>query len=128
MKLLIGAAAAAFALAASPALAQAALTPNCTGFEPAPTVPDGATASREEVEAANTRFQEWYNATVAKQQTCRADIDAMTAAFNAAEQGRTSAQTSWQAEVAEFNARGGEPTARERRRDGGVMTGGARRN
>jgi hypothetical protein len=126
MKLLIGAAAAAFVLAASPAFAQASLTPNCTGFEAAPTLPDGATAERAAVETANTTFTTWNEATLAKLRACQADVAAMTAAFNAAEAARRAAQTGWEAEVVEFNARGGQPTARERRRDGGVMTGGRR--
>ena len=39
MKFVLGAAAAAVLLAASPAFAQASLSPNCTGFDAAPTLP-----------------------------------------------------------------------------------------
>lgn len=121
MKLLIGAAAAAFMLTASPALAQAAMTANCSDFEVAPTLPDGATASRAEVEAANTRVQAWVEARRAKLVTCQADINAMSQAFNTAEQERRALQTNWDAEVTEFNAReqSGNSNRRER---GGVLT------
>ena len=116
MKVLIGAAAAAFVLTASPAFAQAALTPNCTGFEAAPTLPDGAAASRAEVEAANTRIQAWAEAGRVKLLACQADVAAMTQAFNTAEQQRRAATTAWEAEVAEFNAReqSGSSNRRER--------------
>ncbi|MDZ4690872.1 hypothetical protein [Terricaulis sp.] len=120
MKVLIGAAAAAFMLMASPALAQATMTANCSGFDAAPTLPDGATASRAEIEAANTRVQAWNEARRAKLVTCQADINAMSQAFNAAEQERRTLATTWDAEVTEFNAR--ESSGSGRRERGGVVT------
>jgi Skp family chaperone for outer membrane proteins len=121
MKLLIGAAAAAFVMAASPAFAQATMTPNCTGFEAAPTLPDGATASRAEIEAANTRVQAWAEARRAKLVTCQADITAMSQTFNATEQERRATTAAWDAEVAEFNAREQSGSSNRRQR-GGVLT------
>jgi hypothetical protein len=121
MKLLIGAAAAAFTLMATPALAQATLTANCTGFEAAPTVPDGATASRADVEAANQRVQAWAEARRAKLVLCQADVNAMSQAFNAAEQERRAVTAGWDTEVAEFNA-AQQSGASNRRQRGGVLT------
>jgi len=122
MKVLIGAAAAAFVMAASPAFAQAALTPNCTGFEAAPTLPDGATAERSEVEAANTAVQAWAEARRTKLLGCQADITAMTQAFNTAEQERRAATAAWEAEVAEFNARAQNGATSNRRERGSTLT------
>src|SRR5688572_19668119 len=82
MKFVIGAAAAAILLAASPAFAQANMSPNCTGFDPAPTLPDGATAERAAVEAMNQTVQTWADARRDKLLACQADITAMTQAFN----------------------------------------------
>jgi len=122
MKVLIGAAAAAFALAASPAFAQTALTANCSGFEAAPTVPDGATAERAEIEAANTRVQAWAEARRVKLLACQADVNAMTQAFNTAEQERRTLTGSWETEVAEFNARAQTGASTGRRERGSTLT------
>lgn len=120
MKLLIGAAAAAFTLMASPAFAQAIVSPNCTGFAPAPTLPDGATATRAEIEAANAQVVAWDEARRAKQVLCQADLNAMSAAFNTVEQERRATVTAWGAEVTEFNTREvpATPQNRERRSRG----------
>ena len=122
MKVLIGAAAAAFVMAASPPFAQAALTPNCSAFEAAPTLPDGATAERAEIEAANTRVQAWSEAGRVKLLACQADINAMTNAFNTAEQQRRAATAAWEAEVAEFNARAQAGNTSSRRERGSTLT------
>ena len=120
MKFVIGAAAAAVLLAASPAMAQANISPNCTGFDPAPTLPDGATAERREVEAMNAQVQAWADARRDKLLACQADIQAMTAAFNAAQQERQALTTAWNAEVTEFNARAN--TSSSRRDRGSTLT------
>jgi hypothetical protein len=120
MKVLIGAAAAALLLT-SPAFAQTTPSPTCTGFEAAPTLPDGASASRSEIEAANAQVEAWNRARTQEQTACRAEIeamrtqlDAMVAAFNAEGQERQALITAWTAEVQEFNDRGGAAGRRER--------------
>jgi hypothetical protein len=120
MKVLIGAAAAAVLLAATPAFAQTALSPNCSGFEPAPTLPDGATANRAAVEAMNNQIQAWADARRDKLLACQADITAMSQAFNTAQQERQAVTTAWNAEVAEFNARAN--TSSSRRERGSTLT------
>lgn len=132
MKLITGAAAAALVLASTalaqtpqtpptPAPAAVALTANCSGFAPAPTLPDGATASRDEIAAGNTAYDTWGQARLAKLRLCRADIEALRAQLIPLEQAYTASNTelggivtSWQAEVAEFNAR---PANSRNRRD-----------
>ncbi len=115
MKLLIGAAAAALMFAAT----AAAQTPptdsaHCSGFQPAPTLPDGATADRAEIAVGNTQYETWGQERLAKLRLCRAEIEALRAqlapleqAYTANNTELTSVVTAWQAEVAEFNARGG---------------------
>lgn len=115
MKLLIGAAAAAL-LMATPALAQtdtAAPAASCGTLEPVPAdAPDGATASREVVEAYTQRFNEWgerSNAVLAckraEAEAARARADALTTQFNTENSMVRDAIATWTAEVAEFNAR-----------------------
>lgn len=120
MKVLIGAVAAAALLAASPALAQTNMSPNCTGFDPAPTLPDGATAERSVVEAMNAQVEAWANARRDKLLACQADINAMAQAMQAANQERTALTTAWNTEVTEFNARGTASSSRRER--GGTIT------
>jgi hypothetical protein len=115
MKVLIGAAAAAVLLVAAPAFAQTNISPNCTGFEPAPTLPDGATANRAAVEAMNAQVQAWAEARRDKLLACQADINAMTQAFRTANQEREALTTAWNAEVTEFNARGTSSSSRRER-------------
>lgn len=112
MKFLIGAAAATL-LMASPALAQTPDLPeSCTGFAAAPTLPDGATADREAIAAADTQFREWHGAGSAKLSQCRAEIEAARArltalegAYNQAVGVMNSTRDAWVVEVEEFNAR-----------------------
>lgn len=115
MKLMIGAAAAAVLLA-TPAMAQTtalAMPASCSGFEPAPALIDGATATRAQMTETNDRLQAWRVALDAKRATCQADInalraqlDAAVAAHNAVVDGASAHLTAWNAEVTEFNARG----------------------
>jgi len=121
MKVLIGAAVAALVMAASPAFAQTT-TPNCTGFDPAPTLPDGASANRAAIEAANAQVQAWSEARRQKLLACQADVNAMSQAFNAAEQERRTLQSAWEAEVQEFNARSSSGNNTGRRERGSVLT------
>lgn len=126
MKVLLGAAAAA-ALLVSPAFAQTTpqLPANCAGFEPAPTLPDGATANHAAMTAAAERVDAWRLAREAKQQACqteintlRAQLDAMIQAYNTAGQERVDVVNAWNVEVQEFSARGGSSN----RRRGSVIT------
>lgn len=107
-------------LIASPAAAQdgttpaAAPPPSACGELPArPTLPDGATASRQQIEAANTTYIAWSTAFHANLQCRRAESEAARATwqarvseYNAGAGLINEANTAWEAEVAEFNARG----------------------
>jgi len=116
MKLLVGVAVAAL-LIASPAMAQTDTAPaapaTCGTIGPAPTdQPDGATATRQQVEAFTTRFNTWAEATNAvlsckrqRAEAARAQADAMAAEFNTENNGLRTAIAAWQTEVDEFNAR-----------------------
>lgn len=128
MKVLIGAAVAALALASSAAAQTPQLSANCTGFSAAPTLPDGATATSRQMTDGNDTYQSWGSERVAKLQGCRAEVEALRTQLNALELAYNTANgelasvtNGWQAEVAEYNARGGAPAAGERRR-GGVIT------
>ncbi len=120
MKVLIGAAAAAVLLMAAPAFAQTNISLNCTGFDAAPTLPDGATANRAAVEAMNTQVQIWADARREKLLACQADINAMSQAFNTTSQELQAVTTAWNAEVTEFNTRAN--TSSSRRERGGTLT------
>jgi hypothetical protein len=114
MKLLLGAAVAALLLA-SPAMAQTDAAPaaSCGALEAMPPdQPDGATASREAVEAYTQRFNAWAeasNAVLACKRTqaeqARARADALATEFNTENSSVRDAITAWTAEVTEFNAR-----------------------
>jgi hypothetical protein len=130
MKFVLGAVAAAMILA-SPVAAQtppapAPVTPappvsaNCSGFAPAPTLPDGAVVNVNDFNAANTAYTAWGEARLAKLRLCRGEIEALQAqtqvlveAFNASNSELTAVGASWQAEGAEFLAR--PENARHRR-------------
>jgi|CXWL01.1.fsa_nt_gi Skp family chaperone for outer membrane proteins len=121
MRILIGAVAMALIFAAPPASAQAQPAPsNCSDFAPVPTLPDGATADRDAIEAGNTQYESWGHARLAKLQLCRADIEALRAqlvpleqSYNSNTEELNTVVANWQVEVAEFNARPG--SARNRR-------------
>jgi hypothetical protein len=119
MKILLGAAACALLLAA-PAFAQTPpATPpapvaasSCGALPAAPTLPDGATANREEMEEGNTAYRAWYEQYSANIQCRNAEATALRAQFearfaehNAAVETLNAANTSWTAEAEEFNAR-----------------------
>jgi hypothetical protein len=114
MKLVLGAAVAAL-LFASPAFAQsegAPATSTCGAVAPAPALPDGATATYEQMETGNTSYDAWYESNRVALECRRAEVVAAEAryqtlrtAFNTNTEEVTAARTSWEAEVAEFNAR-----------------------
>lgn len=125
MKVLFGAAAAALIIATSAAAQTPPVNPNCTGFTPAPALPDGATANNRQMAAGNDAYQGWGQDRLAKLQACRTDIEALRAQLNTLEQAYNTANgeltgvtNSWQAEVAEYNARGNGGQQRR----GGVLT------
>lgn len=121
MKVLLGAAVAAL-LMASPAMAQTDAAPACAAVAPAPgDQPDGATATREQIEAYTQRFNAWAEATNqaltckrARAEEARARADALTSEFNTENTALRTAIEAWTAEVTEFNARA---PARNRGRD-----------
>ncbi|HJS80878.1 MAG TPA: hypothetical protein VJ748_09660 [Vitreimonas sp.] len=113
MKLLLGAAVAAL-LMASPAMAQTDAAPaSCGMVAAAPTdQPDGATASREAVEAYTQRFNAWAESTSqvlackrARAEAARAAADQLATEFNTENASLRSTVEAWTAEVNEFNAR-----------------------
>jgi hypothetical protein len=124
MKLFMGVAVAAV-LIATPVFAQTAgeataTTPapvppsTCGAPPPAPTLPDGASANREDMATANTTYVAWaeaYRAVVqcrhAEAQALRAQADARAQEHNAAVEAFNTTTTAWEADVAEFNARTG---------------------
>jgi hypothetical protein len=118
MKMLVGAAFAALMLA-TPAVAQtdpaasaAVNATSCGALAAPPTLPDGATADREAMEAGNTAFTAWAEANRAVLACRRAEVEALQARFQAlraeyntgAEQ-LNATNTAWQADVTEFNER-----------------------
>ena len=130
MKLLIGAAAAALLLTGT-AMAQTA-TPttlpasSCGAAPTVPTLPDGATATNAQIEAGNNAYNTWAQAMQANVQcrraeaeALRAQADARTTEYNGYAQQLNQTVATWQAEVAEYNARGQQPSRRER---GGTLT------
>lgn len=114
MKVLFGAAVAALLMAA-PAMAQTGAAPAaaCGALAPMPgDPPDGATASREVVEAYTQRFNAWAEASNAvltckrtEAEQARARADALTTEFNTENASVRDAVAAWTAEVTEFNAR-----------------------
>lgn len=122
MKLLFAAAAAAILIAA-PAMAQTTPAPAagsaCAAIAAPPTLPDGATATHEQMETGNTAFQAWFpaNRTAlecrrAEVEAARARYEALRVEFNTGADQLNSVNTAWQADVAEFNER--NPRSRTR--------------
>jgi hypothetical protein len=120
MKLLLGAAVAAvllatpvFAQTTPPAPPAAPVAPSpCGALPPAPSLPDGATSNREEMEAGNTAYRAWYEqytaniaCRAAEATGLRAQYEARFTEHNAAVEALNAANTSWVAEAEEFNAR-----------------------
>lgn len=85
----------------------------CGELPARPTLPDGATANREQMDTANAAYITWsqaYHANLACRRTeadnARATWQARVAEYNAAATGLNESNTSWEAEVTEYNARG----------------------
>lgn len=119
MRVFVGAALAACMLAA-PAMAQteppaptAAAASQCGVIAPAPdNLPDGARASRRQMEQANERVAAWATASNqilacrrAEAEAARAAADAMGAEYNTLNGNVRAVITAWEAEAAEYNAR-----------------------
>lgn len=103
------------------ASAQTPAAGSCAGFTPAPTMPDGATASSSAMQNGDIRFNAWLEARNAKLAACLADINALQAqlqplqeAFNQASTERAAVYSSWAAEVEEYNTRGANGNRRVR--------------
>jgi len=105
------------ALIATPAMAQtesapAAAVSQCGDMPAAPTIPDGATADRAAMDAANAAYNAWgaqaqavLSCRRAEAQEARARSDALVGQYNAAaEQVRTTSEQ-MVAAAAAFNAR-----------------------
>lgn len=129
MKVLLGAAAVAALLIATPAMAQdtTAAPASCGAVEAAPgDMPDGASANRNAVEAYTQRFNAWAEATNqvlackrAQAEAARAEADRLTNEFNTNNSSVRTSVAAWTAEVEEFNARGvGNSSGRDRRSRG----------
>lgn len=115
MRILVGVVTVAMIVLAGPAVAQTPPAPseNCAGFDPAPTLPDGATATATQMTRGNEQYQAWGHERTAKLELCRVDVealraqaDALAAAYNEATIELNNTTTAWQAEAAEFNERG----------------------
>lgn len=128
MRLLIGAAAAAFLMAA-PAVAQTpaapALTSTCGEYPPQPTLPDGASANRAAMERGVEAYNTWITAAQAVQNCRNAEMTAWRTAYegigarNEADvQSANALNATWRADLEEFEARqnrgnrrgGGDPS------------------
>lgn len=133
MKVLIAAAAAAV-LIALPASAQTATAPaapappsQCGALPAPPSLPDGAAANRQAMDAGNTAYNAWlanYRTNLdclrAEAQAALAISQARAAAYNAGADTLNTTNQSWSAEVAEFTARNGATASTSNRREHGA--------
>jgi hypothetical protein len=124
MRVFIGAALAAF-LVAAPAAAQtdasARLPTRCDAMPAAPEVPDGASANQQAMTAAQERITAWStaaNAVIAcrnaEMDAWKAQYDATGAAYRAEAETAAALLTNWSAEINEFNERNANPRRRLR--------------
>lgn len=116
MRVVLSAVALALAVASS-AMAQtegaAPIPPSeCAAAPAAPTLPDGASATRDQMNEANTAFTTWAEAYRANVLCRRTEAEALQARWrarvaehNAAAEALNTQNAAWEAEVAEFNAR-----------------------
>jgi len=113
----VGAALVALAIAA-PATAQTQTTPAapaqtaCGPVTPPPTLLDGATATREQMNAFNTTYAAWFSANRealscrrAELEAGQARLEALRNEYNAGADALNATNNAWQAEVTEFNNR-----------------------
>lgn len=91
----------------------------CPAVATAPTPPDGATATAEQIQTATAAYETWRLATV-ENLACRrqealelqAAVQARVQEFNAANQAAAAAGAAMQAQVEAYNARGGRRRTR----------------
>lgn len=124
MRILMGAATAALLMAA-PAAAQtgtpataapsATVQSACGAVAPPPTLLDGATATREQMTAANEAYTAWFTANRDALNCLRTEVEeaqarwqALRESYNAGADMLNTTNTAWQAEVEEFNGRDGQ--------------------
>jgi hypothetical protein len=100
----------------TPAAPAASAASSCGPVAPAPSLPDGATATREVMDQTNLTYTAWFTANRDALECRRAEFEALAARtqalrteFNAGAEALNATNTAWQAEVAEFNARSGRP-------------------
>lgn len=113
-----GVAAAALAVLTSVALAQPAPAQTCA-FTPAPTIPDGATATNAAMVAAREALQQWRTVRAAEIAACKVSVDEAQARLNALQAAHNRAVTETDAAVAQFAAENAEYSARARPRPRG---------
>ena len=102
-------------LMAAPVSAQTQTTPaqsTCGALAPAPTLLDGATANRTQMAEFNATYTAWFTATRDALNCRRTEFEAAQARaqalrdeYNAGAAALNTTNGSWEAEVAEFNAR-----------------------
>ncbi|ANP44921.1 hypothetical protein ATE48_02765 [Candidatus Viadribacter manganicus] len=126
MKVLLGATAA-FALLAAPAFAQTTSAPTQCAFTAAPSIPDGATASNNEMRDARAAFEAWRTTRTTELAACQAAAQALqtqaqtaVGAYNGGLTETNSTIERFAAENTEYNARGGASSGRRER--GGTLT------
>ncbi len=122
MRIVLGAAVAAL-LIATPASAQTetgAAETACAAVAAAPSLPDGATATYEQMEEANAAYNSWFESNRTALECRRAEVEAVQAryqslrtAYNAGVEQVNATRTSWEAEVTEFNARSPQQQRRQ---------------
>lgn len=121
MKVVLGAAAAVMLFAtaalaqtetAQPAAPAVAAQSRCPAIQPAPTLPDGAAATMDEIAAGDNAYQEWAPTLQATLQCRRAEqaeaaavADALLQQHNAGVAALNTTTQAWTAERAEFCAR-----------------------
>lgn len=119
MRILLGATAA-LMLMAAPAFAQTTLPSQCS-FTPAPAIPDGASATNQQMTAARTALAAWTTTRQAEIAACDAAARALddqakaaAAAHNAALAETNAAIARFTEENSEYGARGTTSGRRER--------------
>lgn len=113
MRMLLGAVAAlSWVSAAAAQTTETAGASECAAPPPAPTLPDGAAATREQMDAANAAFSTWAQAYRANLQCRRTEAEALrqrwqarVAEHNALADALNERHSAWEADVAEFNDR-----------------------
>jgi hypothetical protein len=86
----------------------------CAALQPAPTLPDGATANNAAMTTANATYLAWATANRSALECRRAEVEAthtrwqaLANEYNAAAQAFNGVNASWEAETNEYNERTG---------------------